>query len=158
MLDQIWSELSADWQGLPHFIVVGIRLVLATLVAAVPGLEREQSGNPAGLRTHILVALGSAVFMMIATGEGASVDANTRVMQGIATGIGFVGAGAILKSARRREVHGLTTAASIWLTAALGTAVGAGQVSLPILGCLLSLLVLYTLRRIEPHPGDGKVR
>jgi putative Mg2+ transporter-C (MgtC) family protein len=130
------------------------RIALAGAVGALPGLQRERLGMPAGLRTHMLVSIGAALFML-ATGEaGASADAQTRVVQGLATGIGFLGAGAILKSKDEKQIHGLTTAASIWITAAMGTAVGLGRIWLPIAAAVASLFILAVLRPLERAMGD----
>jgi putative Mg2+ transporter-C (MgtC) family protein len=149
-MDQFWQELSADWPASGHMLTLIFRLVLAAGVGALPGLQRELKGVAAGLRTHMLVSLGSAIFVISALEAGASIDGTTRVVQGLAAGIGFVGAGAILKSTDSREVHGLTTAASIWLTAGLGTAVGMGRIWLGVLGSLLSIGILAVLKLVEP--------
>jgi putative Mg2+ transporter-C (MgtC) family protein len=153
-MEQFWQVLVADWPGSTELLTVGFRLILAALVGALPGLQRERVHVAAGLRTHMLVSLGSAIFVLAALDTGATIDATTRVIQGLATGIGFVGAGAILKSAQNQEIRGLTTAASIWLTAGLGTAVGVGRIWLPLFGSLLALIVLSLLRRFESH-GSG---
>jgi putative Mg2+ transporter-C (MgtC) family protein len=147
---ELWEKIVADWPTGADMVLVTFRLLLAIVVGALPGLQRERLGLPAGLRTHILVSLGAAVFMLAALEAGASMSDATRVIQGLATGIGFVGTGAILKSVQRQEVKGLTTAASIWAAAALGTAVGAGRIWLPMLGSLLTLFVLAVLRQVEP--------
>ncbi len=153
-MEQFWQELMADFPTAYEAVKVAFRLLLAGFVGALPGLQREQLGMPAGLRTHMLVSIGAAVFMMAALEAGASIDATTRVVQGLATGIGFVGAGAILKFKQETEIRGLTTAASIWLTAALGTAVGSGRIWLPIAGGLAALAVLALLRPVERLMGD----
>ena len=93
--------------------------------------------------------------MLAALDSGASMDDTTRVIQGLATGIGFVGAGAILKASESRQVHGLTTAASIWLTAGLGTAAGAGRIWLPLAGSILALVILAVLRKFEERGGES---
>ncbi len=147
---ELWEQIVADWPTGADMVLVTFRLLLAIVVGALPGLQRERLGLPAGLRTHILVSLGAAVFMLAALEAGASMSDTTRVIQGLATGIGFVGTGAILKSVQRQEVKGLTTAASIWAAAALGTAVGAGRIWLPLLGSVLTLFVLAILRQVEP--------
>lgn len=157
-MTELWEKIAADWPGTPEMLDTSFRLLLAIVVGALPGLERESSGMPAGLRTHILVSLGAAVFMLAALEAGATMGDATRIMQGLATGIGFVGAGAILKSARNREVLGLTTAANIWLTAALGTAVGAGRIWLPLLGSALSLVVLAVLRLFQSEADNNRYR
>jgi putative Mg2+ transporter-C (MgtC) family protein len=150
-MEQIWQEIITDVPSMADFCLVSFRLSVAMLVGALPGYQRELTGEAAGLRTHMLVSLGSAVFVIAALGSHASVDATTRVIQGLATGIGFIGAGAILKSAQHREIHGLTTAASIWLTAGLGTAVGMGRFWMPLLGSIFAVFILSTARRIEPR-------
>lgn len=148
-MDQIWQELTADFPTFSQMVTVTFRLTLAAIAGALPGLQRERVHVAAGLRTHMLVSLGAAIFVLASIDAQASVDATTRVIQGLATGIGFVGAGAILKSSENQKVHGLTTASSIWLTAALGTAAGLGRVWLTLLGSVLSLIILASLRRFE---------
>lgn len=122
-----------------------IRLLVAAVVGALVGLEREIHGHPAGMRTHLLVALGSALFTVLsahgfgAGGPGAPVDP-TRIAAQIVTGIGFLGAGAIVKEGA--TIKGLTTAASLWATAALGMAAGAGA---HLLGAVATAIVLFSL-------------
>lgn len=161
-MEQFWQELTADLPTTSGLLKVAFRLSLAALAGALPGLQRERVHVAAGLRTHMLVSLGAAIFVLAAMDAGATVDATTRVIQGLATGIGFVGAGAILKSAQSQQVHGLTTASSIWLTAGLGTAAGIGRIWLTLFGSLLALVILALLRRLEQHtenkflsPVDG---
>jgi putative Mg2+ transporter-C (MgtC) family protein len=121
-----------------------IRLSAAVGVGALIGLDRELRRKPAGLRTLALVALGSAVFIIetIDTTRGAYTDATSRVIQGIVTGVGFLGAGSIMRSADEESVRGLTTAASIWLAAAAGIACGLANWPLVVVGGLLGVLVL----------------
>jgi putative Mg2+ transporter-C (MgtC) family protein len=128
---------------------IGMRLVVAAVLGGALGYERAAAGKAAGLRTHMLVSLGSALFVVATDQTGASPADMTRVVQGLATGIGFVGAGSILKSPEQHTVHGLTTAASIWLTAAVGMAVGTGALWLPVFGVVLALVILGALRRVE---------
>jgi putative Mg2+ transporter-C (MgtC) family protein len=119
------------------------------IFGAVIGIQRERAGKPAGLRTHMLVALGAAVFV-IASGEfGMNPDSISRVIQGLVTGIGFLGAGAILKLYDKRAVEGLTTAAGIWMTAALGVAVGLGRFGLALVATLLAWMTLSLVRQME---------
>lgn len=120
------EELTAGLPDWAHFERVIIRLVAATLLGAIIGLQRERAGKAAGLRTHMLVAMGSALFVLGGAAAGMSMSDLSRVIQGLATGIGFIGAGAILKLHEKREIEGLTTAAGIWMTAATGVAVGLG--------------------------------
>src|SRR5436190_1843868 len=100
-----------------------IRLLLAATLGAVLGNEREHHGKSAGRRTHMLVAVGAAMFMLIPQQAGMTNDQLSRVLQGIVAGIGFLCAGTILKDQSGSHVHGLTTAAGVWLTAAIGVAV-----------------------------------
>jgi putative Mg2+ transporter-C (MgtC) family protein len=137
--------------SLPSFdelVSTAVRLLLAALLGGLLGHERESMGKPAGLRTHTLVALGSAVLALLITQNG-SADDLSRVIQGVAAGIGFIGAGTILKQVNSGEVVGLTTAANIWLTAAVGLSAGAGRLYLPIVTTLLALIVLQVLPRPE---------
>jgi putative Mg2+ transporter-C (MgtC) family protein len=119
-----------------------IRLIAATLLGAVVGFQRERAGKPAGLRTHILVSLGTSVFVLACSGVGMSLDGLSRVIQGIVTGIGFIGAGSILKLNEERDIQGLTTAAGVWMTAAIGVAVGLGSLGVALLSTVFTLIVL----------------
>jgi putative Mg2+ transporter-C (MgtC) family protein len=154
-MEDFLNELTAQLPDAGGALRVCFRLLLAAVVGALPGLQRERVHVAAGLRTHMLVSLGAAIFMLAALDSGASMDDTTRVIQGLATGIGFVGAGAILKASESRQVHGLTTAASIWLTAGLGTAAGAGRIWLPLAGSILALVILAVLRKFEERGGES---
>jgi putative Mg2+ transporter-C (MgtC) family protein len=150
--------LVTDWPGAADVAQIVVRLVLASVLGGLLGYERERRGKAAGLRTHMLVALGAALFVLVALDAGAAPADLTRVIQGIATGIGFVGAGAILKLTEQgqTQVRGLTTAASVWLTAAMGTAVGAGRLWLPVFGTILALVILAALRGYEARLGGAE--
>jgi len=126
------------------FTEILLRLVAAVVVGAVLGIDRELRNKPAGLRTMALVALGSAMFTLIAVDRGgaAQPDAISRVVQGIITGIGFLGAGAILHRDADGYVSGLTTAASIWLAAALGISSGLAHWPLVLAGVGLGITLL----------------
>lgn len=120
-----------------------LRFLLATGLGAVIGYQRERAGKTAGMRTHILVSCGAALFTLASIyGFGAGADAS-RVAAGVVVGVGFIGGGVIFRGARGEEVAGLTTAAAIWATAAIGLAAGAGMYLLSsvataiILGSLL---------------------
>lgn len=136
-------------------LIVAVRLVLAVVLGGLLGYERERGHKTAGLRTHMLVSLGSAVFVLTALDAGATAGDVTRVIQGIATGIGFVGAGAILKLTEQghTQVKGLTTASSVWLTAAVGLGVGAGRLWLAVLATVLGLVILVVVHRLEDRLG-----
>jgi putative Mg2+ transporter-C (MgtC) family protein len=125
-----------------------LRLVMAVALGGALGFERQLAHKPAGLRTHMLVALGAALFVIAPHVAGASADANTRVVQGIATGIGFVGAGAIMR--HREHIEGLTTASGIWLTAAVGVAVAEARLWLSVVAVVMALVILIVVRRFEP--------
>src|SRR5262245_6474569 len=121
-MDVILNELRNSFPDGAEAARVTIRLATALLVGALIGWQRERSGKAAGLRTHMLVCMGTALFVVACAGTGMQQDALSRVVQGLATGIGFLGAGAILKIESSQRIKGLTTAAGIWLTAALGVA------------------------------------
>jgi putative Mg2+ transporter-C (MgtC) family protein len=141
-MDIIWGELTAGLPDVQQLIHVLIRLVAAALLGAVVGFERERARKPAGLRTHMLVALGTTVFVLACSGVGMSLDGVSRVIQGIVTGIGFIGAGSILKLNTERDIQGLTTAAGVWMTAAIGVAVGLGSLGVAFLSTFFTLVVL----------------
>ncbi|HSJ80555.1 MAG TPA: MgtC/SapB family protein, partial [Thiobacillus sp.] len=126
-----------------------VRLGIAMLLGAIVGFQRERYGKPAGLRTHILVAMGSALFVIAAIESGMTSDGVSRVIQGLITGIGFIGAGAILKLGQDRAIYGLTTSAGIWATAAVGVAVGLGLLGLAVVSVLLIWFVLAVLGYAE---------
>jgi len=130
-----------------------LRLVVAMFVGALIGLQRETTRKAAGLRTHMLVSLGTALFVVAVNEALYHEDAMSRVIQGIITGIGFLGAGAILKLTEEKKIRGLTTAAGIWMTAAGGVAAGLGQFVPAIVGAALAWFVLSTLWRIEHKMG-----
>jgi putative Mg2+ transporter-C (MgtC) family protein len=141
----MWEAVASDFGDLDaaRAARIGTRLVLAALFGGMIGFERQWRGKPAGLRTHMLVALGAALFV-VTQHAGQSPDATSRVIQGIAAGIGFLGAGAIMKDTRE-TVHGLTTAADIWLTAAIGVMAGLGYGSTALLTAALALVILALL-------------
>lgn len=122
------------------------RILLAALVGGAIGFERELRGRAAGLRTHILVCVGAAVVMLVAAALD-QVDGPGRALAGIVTGVGFLGAGAIIKT--RDIVRGVTTAACIWLVAALGAVVGQGLYALAAGSAAIALLVLLALNQVE---------
>jgi putative Mg2+ transporter-C (MgtC) family protein len=140
-----------QWPAEHILLVSVVRLGLAALLGAVIGLQRERVHSTAGLRTHMLVSLGSAFFVLAAIESGATASDVSRVIQGLVAGVGFLGAGTILKIGDRAEVHGLTTAASIWLTAAVGTGAGLGHIWLPALGAILGWIILGPIGRLEKH-------
>jgi putative Mg2+ transporter-C (MgtC) family protein len=150
-MDWLIDELSAGFPDAEGVARITARLLCAFLVGGLIGLQREVRGKPAGLRTHMLVALGTTIIVLAGTDAGmsGSSDAMSRVIQGIVTGMGFLGAGAILKLYDERYVLGLTTAAGIWMTAACGIAAGLGRYALAFTGALLAWFVLAVLGRAE---------
>ena len=125
------------------------RLLLAAGLGAVIGLEREYHQKPAGLRTNILIALGSALLTILSISLGTASSTPDRIAAGIVTGIGFLGGGAILRSGK--VVHGMTTAATIWVNAAIGMAAGIGEFRLAIAATGITLIVLILLPPIERY-------
>ncbi|MBW4440317.1 MAG: MgtC/SapB family protein [Plectolyngbya sp. WJT66-NPBG17] len=136
-----------NWGGLL------VRLGSALLAGGAIGWERQQRHKSAGLRTHMLVSLGAALFVLVPIEVSGSAEGLSRTIQGVAAGVGFLGAGEILHrsrpNGRNQEVKGLTSAASIWVTAALGITAGAGLWQLTVLGTLLTLLTLVGVKRLE---------
>jgi putative Mg2+ transporter-C (MgtC) family protein len=119
------------------------------ILGAVIGAQRESIGKPAGLRTHMLVAMGGALFVLAPLQSGMDLDGMSRVIQGIVTGIGFIGGGAILKLQEQRAIEGLTTAAGIWITAAVGIAAGLGRWGLAVASTVLTWVTLSLIGKIE---------
>jgi len=148
-MNPFFDELLGGLRELDDLARVSARLVAAAVVGAIAGFERERVGKAAGLRTHMLVALGSAMFVLVPLQIGMSSDGIARVIQGVAAGIGFIGGGAILKLTQDREVHGLTTAAGIWMTAAAGVAIGLGAIGLGLIAMAMTWIVLAMLHRVE---------
>ena len=124
-----------------------LRLGVAIVAGGILGLERELAGHWAGLRTHMMVSLGAAAFMLLGTEvAGGDVNALSRVIQGVVAGVGFLGAGAILKTDTHHRITGLTTASTLWLAAALGALAGSGRYELLVACLLLAVVVLVALR------------
>ena len=144
-----WVTIQGEFSDLPDIAEVTrlcLRLLIAVILGGILGYERERTGAAAGFRTHMLVALGSALFVLVPLQAGTDITDMSRVLQGVIAGIGFLGAGAILKSSDDQEVRGLTTAASIWLTAAIGIAAGMGREATAVLSTMFALLILLALR------------
>lgn len=129
-----------------------VRLLAALAVGALIGYEREKRGKAAGLRTHMLVSMGTTLFVVATIEGGMQEDATSRVIQGIVTGIGFLGAGVIMKIHESRQIRGLTTAAGIWMTAAASVAIGLGQIGLGLIAAGMAWVVLAIMDRFEPEP------
>lgn len=149
----------SDLNDLGEFVVIVIRLLVAAILGGLLGLEREQRGKAAGIRTHMLVCMGAALFILIP--QQAGITESGRVIQGVITGIGFLCAGTIITGRDEQTASGLTTAAGIWFTAAIGIAVGLGREQTAILCTVLAWLVLYVVPffsrsiRIRKSPGSA---
>jgi len=148
VLDTIEAEFAdiSDVAGITRTV---LRLSVAVLLAGLIGWNRERFGNAAGLRTHMLVGLGSALFILVPQSSGMAISDLSRVLQGVIAGIGFLGAGAILKVGETEKIKGITTAASIWMTAAIGITAGMGREVLAIIATVLTLAILALLPRLE---------
>ena len=144
----VWDELTVlpDWE---IALQVAIRIVIAAILGGAIGLEREMKRKAAGLRTQMLVCMGATIVIVVARVDGIPLNEISRIIDGILTGIGFIGGGVILKLTLTREVQGLTTAASIWTTAAIGIAVGLGQVWVAVLSMLVVWIILFVLGYVE---------
>ena len=155
MPTDLTAPLAAEFAmpGASVMLVSSLRLLLAAVLGGAIGYEREKKERSAGLKTHILVSVGSALFVMAPLYAGVSQADNTRVVQGVVSGIGFLGAGAILKLQRDMRVEGLTTAASIWLTSAIGVAAGLGNALLAIIATGVALFVTAVIPRLVPDGG-----
>lgn len=157
-MDLLLNEFTAGFPDLAQTVRVLVRIAMAMLLGAIIGAQRQHVGKSAGLRTHILVSVGSALFIIGAIEYGLSSEGVSRVVQGVAAGIGFIGAGAILKRRQDREIEGLTTAAGLWATAAVGAAVGLGLLGLALLSVIVIWFVLaglgYLENRLSPSDSD----
>jgi len=151
---EIWTGVREEFSDLPGTREVTrlvVRSLLASVLGGLIGFERERSGKAAGIRTHMLVCIGTAFFLAIPQQSGMEPEELSRVIQGITAGIGFLGTGAILKHQQEGKIEGLTTAASVWFTAAIGIAVGLGRETSAVLGTVLALIILYLI----PQPGQA---
>ena len=155
LVEILLDELSASLPDTRETVRAIVRLVAALLAGGIIGLQREASGKAAGLRTHMLVCAGTTLFVLAAVDAGMQQDALSRVIQGLVTGIGFLGAGAILKVETSHQIKGLTTAAGIWITAALGVAIGLGQLGTAAMATAFAWFVLAVLIKIDQRVGGS---
>lgn len=165
MWQEIWNTVLSEFSDIPDTTQITriiLRLLVAAALGGLLGYEREQQGKSAGVRTHMLVAIGAALFVLIPQQAGASTADLTRVLQGLIAGVGFLGAGAIILGSRQVATRGLTTAAGIWVTAAIGVAAGMGRESTAILSTLVALFVLslvpWMIRLISRNRGVKSFR
>ncbi|MFC5500390.1 MgtC/SapB family protein [Caenimonas terrae] len=163
-MDGFWHEVAraaaSEFSDLPdvqQFTRLLVRLLMAALLGGLLGLEREIHRKAAGVRTHMLVSLGAALFVLVPQQAGMNPAELSRVMQGVIAGVGFLCAGTILKfggdhpSATTDHVKGLTTAAGLWLTAAIGLAAGLGREMTAVLSTLLALAILALEGPLRRH-------
>lgn len=158
-----WQDIGAAFQqefsDLPDAGAVtriALRLLIAATLGGILGFERQQKGKAAGMRTHMLVAIGAALFVLLPQQAGVRDAELTRVQQGLVTGIGFLCAGTILKSKDEERIHGLTTAAGLWLTAAVGMAAGMGRQGTAVFSAILAFAILHTIPIIERRLDKGR--
>ena len=145
----LWEELTAGLTNQDHLLRVLVRLFAAILLGGLIGLQRVSERKPSGLRTHILVCLGTTGVLLSCSAAALSLEGASRVIQGIVIGIGFIGAGSILKSSEEHLVHGLTVSVRLWTTAAVGIAIGLGQVGIALITVVLIILVLTVIAASE---------
>ena len=159
MWQSIWDTVLSEFSDVPdaaQITRITVRLLVAALLGGLLGYEREQRGKSAGVRTHMLVAIGAALFVLIPQQAGATAADLTRVLQGLIAGVGFLGAGAIISGTRQVETRGLTTAAGIWVTAAIGIAAGMGRESTAVLSTLIALFILSVVPWFLRAKHDNK--
>lgn len=147
-MDSVWSQLMtalaaefSDITDVSDLVQITVRLSLAAVLGALLGIERETKGKAAGVRTHMLVAVSCALFVLIPQMSGTANADMTHVIQGVIAGVGFLGAGTIIKGRDDESVRGLTTAAGIFMTAAIGIAAGLGREATALLSTLLALVI-----------------
>ena len=138
----LWQELSSGLPGSTEMATISVRLLVAIVLGCILGFQRAHVSKAAGMRTHMLVTLGAAIVVLIPSLTGMSSADLSRVIQGILTGIGFIGGGVILKMSEQHQIVGITTAASIWLTATIGIATGTGRLGLAVIGTTLAYIIL----------------
>ncbi len=138
----LWQEVAASLPDNVEIARIVVRLLVAVVLGGILGLQRAHVGKAAGVRTHTLVSLGAAIVVLLPhLIEMSSADVS-RIIQGILTGVGFIGGGVILKMSEQHQIVGITTAASIWLAAILGIVTGTGRLGLAIVGAILAFIIL----------------
>jgi putative Mg2+ transporter-C (MgtC) family protein len=152
MTEAFLDELLRSVPTLDEALRIVWRLGWAAVLGGVIGWQRQSEDKPAGIRTHVLVALGAALFVIVPLESGFDPDALSRIVQGVATGIGFIGAGAILKLTDRHRVEGLTTSATIWIVTAIGVAARLGRLAIAAVAVALAWVVLALLHKAARSP------
>jgi putative Mg2+ transporter-C (MgtC) family protein len=155
MWEEIWEGIQAEFSDLPSVesaTRLFVRLMLGAVLGGLIGYEREWRGKDAGLRTHMLVCLGTAFVVSAAEQARMPFADISRIIQGIMAGIGFVGAGAIIKRTDKTKIEGLTTAAAVWFTATIGIVVGMGREASAVIGTVFALSVLALIPESKRSP------
>jgi putative Mg2+ transporter-C (MgtC) family protein len=158
MWQEVWATIIGEFSDIPDLSTITritLRLVLAAFLGGLLGYERELKARSAGVRTHMLVAVGAALFVIGPLQSGMPTPDMSRVLQGIIQGIGFLGAGAIIVRAAEQKVQGLTTAASIWATAGIGIVAGLGLEATAVLSTVIVLIILAVIPRIAPRSDQA---
>ncbi|WEK03900.1 MAG: MgtC/SapB family protein [Candidatus Devosia phytovorans] len=159
MFDEIWSTAVnefSDVPDIPTLTRISMRLALAAILGGILGYERERKGRSAGVRTHMLVAVGAALFVLGPSQSGMAIGDMSRVLQGIVQGIGFLGAGAIIVRSAKNQVEGLTTAANIWATAGIGVMAGLGLEATAVLSSFIILIILAVVPHLLPSKPEQR--
>ncbi len=161
MVEEIWSTVVHEFSDVPDLSAITritVRLIIAALLGGILGYERERKGRSAGLRTHMLVAVGAALFVLGPLQAGMAIGDLSRVLQGVVQGIGFLGAGAIIVRSSKREVEGLTTAANIWTTAGIGVIAGLGMELTAVLSTAIVLIILAVVPLVVPEQAKTETQ
>ena len=145
----LWQELASGFPGNVEVARIVVRLLTAVMLGGILGFQRAEAGKAAGMRTHMLVTLGAALVVLLPQLTGMSSADLSRVIQGTITGIGFIGGGVILKLSEQHQIVGVTTAASLWLTATVGIAAGTGRLGLAVVGAILAFVILTVVAWLE---------
>lgn len=157
--EEIWLAVAREFSDIPDLstiTLITVRLMIAAVLGGILGYERERKKRSAGIRTHMLVAVGAALYVIGPLQSGMPIEDMSRVLQGVVQGIGFLGAGAIMIRAKRHEVEGLTTAANIWATAAIGVIAGLGLEATAILSTAIVLIILAAVPLVmQKDPGNN---
>jgi len=153
MWQVIWEAIIEEFSDVPDMesaIRIVFRLLIAGILGGLLGYERERRGKSAGIRTHMLVSVGAALFIVVSQQSGVSPDDMTRVIQGVLQGIGFLGAGAIIIGTIKERSRGLTTAANIWAAAGIGVSAGLGLGATAVLSTFVILFILLVIPLFFP--------
>ena len=161
MAEDIWQTIISEFSDVPDLSTltrITVRVVLAAVLGGILGLDRERKGRSAGVRTHMLVAVGAALFVLGPLQSGMEIGDLSRVLQGIVQGVGFLGAGAIMVRSAQHQIEGLTTAANIWATAGIGVMAGLGLEATAVLSAFVVLIILAAVPVILPKAAVPDAR